>query len=122
LAAVDWLVMLRQQEDGSLEGAAYDVATGRVTSWTALGRGEMAAALLPANLALGEPPRAAMPADHRDTPAAPARRWYRTGWGMGLLIGGAAAVAGTVLAVAMRSDDPRTYTVNRWCFGSSCAP
>ncbi|HEU5054979.1 MAG TPA: PEGA domain-containing protein [Kofleriaceae bacterium] len=116
-AAVDVMVLVRGQGD-AVEGAAFDTARGELGAWAPLPSRGFWLVLTPGR---------ALPEDGegggggpvigdgaRDDGGEPS--WYQTGWGKGVIIGGAAAVvAGTVLYFVLTGGED-TYTIGGWCF------
>jgi len=100
---VDVLVVVRERGQ-ALEAAVFEVAPGRLGPW----RPARAAELFGGSDAEG--------ADRSDLfargPAREPRPWYGTGWGKGLIIGGAVATAvGTTLLIFALRDDGPAYRV-----------
>lgn len=117
VASVDVLVLVRQRDDGALEGAVYDVRAGRLAAWVSLDEparlveelprpsGDPIAVPRPDEVARktpgGDPLVGGVRGGRKPPPRAP---WYRTWWGVAALIGGGVALTATVIAVS--ADEP----------------
>jgi PEGA domain len=126
-ASLDLLVVVRDAPHGGAEAAIFDARTGALGPWTATPPIEPVLLRLATALA---PAAAPAPVAERDLdrgPRAPDRSravpvpWYRSWWVVPpLLAVGAAAALGTLWTIDR--ERTTTYSLNRWCFGSSCAP
>ncbi len=109
VASVDVLVLVRSDDD-KIVAAAWDVHAGRLGAWVSLSDGGAALVrTLPAAdasaIAVPAPRDVAtkLPVDSADDLIAGGKRgairppWYRTWWGMSILIGGGVLVTGAIL-------------------------
>jgi hypothetical protein len=116
------MVLVRGQGD-AVEGAAFDTARGELGAWAPLPSRGFWLVLTPGR---------ALPEDGEGSGGGPIigdsgrddggePSWYQTGWGKGVIIGGAAAVvAGTVLYFVLTGGED-TYALGGWCFeGDGC--
>lgn len=122
-AHVEVMVLVRGQGD-AVEGAAFDTARGELGAWAPLPSRGFWLVLSPGR---------ALPEDggggggggpiigNRDRDDGGGPSWYQTGWGKGIIIGGAAAlVTGAVLYFVVGSGED-TYSIGGWCFeGGDC--
>jgi hypothetical protein len=123
-AQVEVMVLVRGRGD-AVEGAAFDTARGELGAWAPLPSRGFWLVLTPGRALEGEGGDTGGGGpiignnDGRDDGGDPS--WYQTGWGKGVLIGGAAAVVtGTVLFFVLRGGED-TYAIGGWCFeGGDC--
>jgi hypothetical protein len=124
-AGVEVMVLVRGQGD-AVEGAAFDTARGELGAWAPLPSRGFWLVLTPGRALEGEGGETGAGAGGRGI-TDPGRddggdrSWYQTGWGKGVLIGGAAAlVTGAVLFFVVGSGED-TYEIGGWCFeGADC--
>jgi tetratricopeptide (TPR) repeat protein len=137
VASVDVLVLVRDREGGGVEAATFDAHTSKLSTWVDLNDGGKAlAATLPAAdagaIALPTTREVAGPLagagdlgkDRKEQNRQP--RWYRTWWGVSLLIGGGVLVTGAILIATSpgAKANPDSLVVNNphWNEGVFPAP
>jgi PEGA domain len=121
-ASLDVVVLVRDASAGGAEAAVFDARTAALGAW------RPAAPVEPTLLALAAvlvPPRVASDEAAVARPNAPSRPavvpWYRSWWVVPpLLAVGAATALGTLWIIDR--ERTTTYSLNRWCFGTTCAP
>jgi hypothetical protein len=128
------LVLVRDKEGGGVEAASWDVHSSKLSPWVAVGDGGRA---LVATLPSTDASAIAVPAPREvgrlggadglggreprgdDHPP----HWYRTWWGVSLLIGGGVVITGVILALsapsANNSPDSLVITDPHWNDGAS---
>jgi hypothetical protein len=121
-ASLDFLIVVRADRGSPVQAALFDARAGQLGAWMPATPVEPVLAALAVQLA---PPVPAAPLvttaaggadDHSPRAAAP---WYRSWWVVPpLLAVGAAAALGTLWMIDR--ERTTTYSLDRWCFGTTC--
>jgi hypothetical protein len=120
-ASLDFLIVVRAPAGSSVQAALFDARAGKLGAWMPATPVEPVLAALAVELA---PPAPATPlvttsqggGDPSPRAAAP---WYRSWWVVPpILAVGAAAALGTLWMIDR--ERTTTYSLDRWCFGTTC--
>ncbi|HTA17703.1 MAG TPA: PEGA domain-containing protein [Polyangia bacterium] len=120
-ASLDLLVIVRDVPGARSVAAIYDARTGELGPWRPAAPAEPVLVALATALATA-PARASLVTNGaaRDPSPAAATPWYRSWWLAPPLIAVGAAVGLGTLWIFDR-ERTTTYTINRWCFNSTCS-
>jgi hypothetical protein len=121
-ASLDFLILVRGGAGGRVEAALFDARAGQLGAWMPATPVESVLAALAVELAPAVPAAPLVTAEQggeRDRAPRAATPWYRSWWVVPpILAVGAAAALGTLWMIDR--ERTTTYSLDRWCFGTTC--